>query len=45
MQILQLYSNILAQWTVLGLSLSLEEQIWCLHSVALDLSTAPVISG
>ena len=34
-----------AQWTVLGLFLSQDEQIWCLHSIVLDLSTVPVISG
>ena len=31
--------DVLAQWTVLGQSLSQDEQIWCLYSVLLDLST------
>ena len=32
-------SNVKTQWKVLGLSLSLEEQIWCIYSSLLDLST------
>ena len=31
--------NPLTQWTVLGLSLGQEEQIWCLHSDLKGLST------
>ena len=30
---------VLAQWTVLDLSLSWNEQIWCLYNVLLDFST------
>ena len=36
--------DVLHQWTVLSLSISQEEQIWCLPSVVLDLGTVPVIS-
>ena len=36
---LLIFSDSLTQWTVLGLSLSWEEQIWCLHSDLIGLGS------
>ena len=43
MQNLQIFFDPPTLWTSLGLSLSQEEQIWCLHGNLIGLSTVPVI--
>ena len=45
MQNVHIFFNSPTEWTSPGLSLSWEEQIWCLHIIFIGLSTVPLYSG